>query len=281
SSKDLHSKLFIMKFSLLTLFALLPLLHASPLPQDQYPVPTHTPTAPQTPTQPNKRTAESLNQFLGVLLNDMPAIEGSLDAVTGVLTEFEGNVAALTKEPTTYNDLEGNLGSDCRTYTIVFARGTTEPGNVGILAGPPFFEAMDAVAGARNVAIQGVNNYKADIVGYLTGGSASGTVEMARQISDARAKCPNTKLIAAGYSQGGQLVHKAAALLPVDTARWISKVVIFGDPLSRFPVTNVDASRTKIFCNIGDNICDNGDLVLPPHLIYGKDALAAALFATS
>jgi len=36
--------------------------------------------------------------------------------------------------------------------------------------------------------------------------------------------------VASGYSQGGQIVHNAAAQLPADTAAWISKVVIFGDP---------------------------------------------------
>jgi len=44
------------------------------------------------------------------------------------------------------------------------------------------------------------------------------------------AACPDTKLVASGYSQGGQLVHNAAAQLPAATASWISKVVVFGDP---------------------------------------------------
>jgi len=33
-----------------------------------------------------------------------------------------------------------------------------------------------------------------------------------------------------GYSQGGQLVHNAAKLLPVSTMAKVSSVVIFGDP---------------------------------------------------
>lgn len=52
----------------------------------------------------------------------------------------------------------------------------------------------------------------------------------ANQIEAAYAQCPNTKLVASGYSQGGQLVHNAAALLPTAVANWISSVVIFGDP---------------------------------------------------
>lgn len=33
-----------------------------------------------------------------------------------------------------------------------------------------------------------------------------------------------------GYSQGGQLVHNAAKLLPAETMKAVSSVVIFGDP---------------------------------------------------
>jgi len=42
--------------------------------------------------------------------------------------------------------------------------------------------------------------------------------------------CPTTKLVMSGYSQGGQLVHNAAAQLPAATMAQVSSVVIFGDP---------------------------------------------------
>lgn len=51
-------------------------------------------------------------------------------------------------------------GSPCRAITIIFARGTFEAGNVGSLAGPPFFEAMADIAGAENVAVQGVSLFE-------------------------------------------------------------------------------------------------------------------------
>jgi cutinase len=47
-------------------------------------------------------------------------------------------------------------GTPCRAITILFARGTTEAGNVGSLAGPPFFQAVANEVGADNVAVQGV-----------------------------------------------------------------------------------------------------------------------------
>ena len=48
-------------------------------------------------------------------------------------------------------------GSACRAVTILFARGTTEAGNVGSSAGPPFFQALANEIGASNLAVQGVS----------------------------------------------------------------------------------------------------------------------------
>jgi poly(3-hydroxyalkanoate) synthetase len=49
-------------------------------------------------------------------------------------------------------------------------------------------------------------------------------------ITNALETCPNTKVVMSGYSQGGQLVHNAAKLLPASTMAKVSSVVIFGDP---------------------------------------------------
>lgn len=164
-----------MRFSNVAILSLLSLTFASPLPYESYPAPTHTVTSPivtKSTIEPKSLTA--LNAFLAVLLEYLPAIDGSINAVTGVLTVFENLLALLTGEPTTYNELSGS----CKAYTVVFARGTTEPGNVGILVGPPFLEALDAAVGDANIAVQGVNNYAADVQGYLAGGDALGSADM-------------------------------------------------------------------------------------------------------
>lgn len=64
----------------------------------------------------------------------------------------------------TQNDLLN--GTPCKNYTIIFARGTTSPGNVGTSTGPPFFQAVASLVGASNLAVQGVN-YPASILGFL------------------------------------------------------------------------------------------------------------------
>lgn len=84
-----------------------------------------------------------------------------------------------------------------------------------------------------------------------------------------------------GYSQGGMVVHHAAADLDAGTMSKVSAVVIFGDPYSKQAVANIGASRVKIICHEGDNICDNGPIILPQHLTYAEDADAAASFVMS
>jgi hypothetical protein len=50
----------------------------------------------------------------------------------------------------------------CTDLTIIFARGTAELGNVGSVAGPPFFTALRQKLGNARVTVQGVD-YPASI----------------------------------------------------------------------------------------------------------------------
>ncbi|KAL9617131.1 MAG: hypothetical protein Q9160_008074 [Pyrenula sp. 1 TL-2023] len=173
------------------------------------------------------------------------------------------------------NDLQNG---DCKAMTLIFARGTTEAGNMGSVVGPPFANALIQAAGAGNVAVQGVNNYPADVQGFLAGGDQGGSQEMADLVNQAMTACPTTQVIMSGYSQGGQLVHNAAASLPAVTMQQVSSVVIFGDPDNPDPVAGASAAQTKVICAQGDAICAGQALVLPPHLSYGQNADEAAQF---
>lgn len=89
-----------------------------------------------------------------------------------------------------------------------------------------------------------------------------------------------------GYSQGAQVVHDAAAILPANVTSKISTVVLYGDPKNGTAVTGVDASRVFTVCHTGDDICEGGDFVLLPHLTYGfgndgADVKMGAMFAFS
>lgn len=130
---------------------------------------------------------------------------------------------------TTQNDLQGDNNNNCAENIVIFARGTTELGNVGSLTGPPFFQALAQQVGADNLAIQGVD-YAADIPGFLAGGDAAGSQLMAQLVQQTVEQCPQSKVIMSGYSQGCQLVHNAAAMLPADVSGKVAGAVLFGDP---------------------------------------------------
>ncbi|KAF7194051.1 Cutinase [Pseudocercospora fuligena] len=166
-------------------------------------------------------------------------------------------------------------GTPCRAITIIFARGTFEAGNVGTLTGPPFFQAVSDLTGG-NVAVQGVD-YPANVFGFLGGGDSDGLQKMASLVATAVQKCPSTKVVLSGYSQGGQLVHNAGRLLG-SLGALVSSAVIFGDPFNGRSVDNVSPQRTLIICHPLDNICQGGALILPSHLDYAADAPRAAQF---
>ncbi|KAH6712380.1 cutinase [Leptodontidium sp. MPI-SDFR-AT-0119] len=197
-----------------------------------------------------------------------------VSALSDTLTAFEQGIATVLAVDTT------SSSPTCAPMMVIFARGTTEPGNVGLVTGPPFFDALEAVMGAGAVSVQGVE-YGATITGFLQGGDPAGSVAMATMVEGTVQNCPNAKIVMSGYSQGGQLIHNAAAMLPSATMAKISSVVIFGDPNNGKPVAGADAAKTIVICHPGDDICDGGDLVLLEHLTYSKDTVQAATFAAS
>jgi cutinase len=56
----------------------------------------------------------------------------------------------------------------CKPMTLIFARGTSEQGNMGTIVGPPLANAMIALMGADQVAVQGVD-YPANVAGAISG----------------------------------------------------------------------------------------------------------------
>lgn len=102
--------LFKLEFMLLTLLGLN--TYATPLPA-------------ASEMQLTKRDA-GLNAFLGILIDHLPAVSESLTESTSLITSFDKLLGALTGAQETYNE----AGGTCKEWTVVFARGTAEPGNV-------------------------------------------------------------------------------------------------------------------------------------------------------
>ncbi|OJJ47332.1 hypothetical protein ASPZODRAFT_65522 [Penicilliopsis zonata CBS 506.65] len=159
----------------------------------------------------------------------------------------------------------------CQPLTFIFARGTTEMGNMGSVVGPPVASALASLTN-NQVVVQGVD-YPASVEGNAELG-ASGGPTMASLVKQAISQCPNTTVVLGGYSQGAMVVHYAANQL---SSGQVKAAVLFGDPLKAQSVGKLSSSAVKEFCAVGDPVCENGFNVMA-HLTYGSDAQSAAQF---
>ncbi|EHA22596.1 hypothetical protein ASPNIDRAFT_36638 [Aspergillus niger ATCC 1015] len=200
----------------------------------------------------------------------------SSDGLSSLMSMFSSSgsgmppITPLRLRSSTENGVTQHSGS-CKKLTFIFARGTTEIGNMGTVVGPEVASELATLTG-NQVTVQGVN-YPADWEGNVSLGSSGGPT-MASYVKEALQQCPNTKVVLGGYSQGSMVVHYAANQLSADQ---LSGAVLFGDPLKMEGVGKLSSSKVKEFCASGDPVCENGMNVMA-HLTYGSDAKEAAQF---
>ncbi|KAL1630591.1 putative cutinase precursor [Diplodia seriata] len=176
----------------------------------------------------------------------------------------------------TSNDVTDGV---CKPVTYIFARGTTETGNMGTTVGPALQQKLESALGADKLATQGVN-YAADVAGTVVGsvspGQAEGSQNCAKLVKQALSSCPDTQIVLAGYSQGAQQVHGCLIDLDSSSASKVAAAVTFGDPLQAQAFKNIDSSKTKIFCATGDLVCTNQFIITPAHLSYATASTGEA-----
>ncbi|KAH7119579.1 cutinase [Dendryphion nanum] len=212
-----------------------------------------------------------LNQFLRIV-STLPAGARALDAVGKVLTPLQQRLADAVNIETTRDDMMQSIS--CTDVTVIFARGTTEPGNIGLVTGPPFIDALKEQLGSKSLAVQGVK-YPATFAGFNLNGT-EGVSSMTDFINQAITRCPNTKVVMSGYSQGALVLRSTADSLPVGTMSKINSVVTFGDPRNQTAITGA-SGKSMVICQENDSVCSGGFINIE-HLTYGANATTAAQF---
>jgi len=184
----------------------------------------------------------------------------------------------------TSNDL---VNGACKAVTFIFARGSTESGNMGTIVGPGVCSDLKSTLGAGNVACQGVGSpYDATIAdNFLPQNTSPKDIGAATTLFNlASSKCPNTSIVAGGYSQGTAVIDGSVQQLSASVKAKVKGVVLFGFTRNlqdggRIP--NYPTADTDVFCAVGDLVCDGTMEITLAHLSYGVDAPAAAAFLAS
>ncbi|MBJ7336916.1 cutinase family protein [Mycolicibacterium sp.] len=186
----------------------------------------------------------------------------------------------------------------CSDVEVVFARGTGEPVGVGGV-GQAFVDSLRSKVGNRSVDVYAVQ-YPATVDFPR---AVDGINDAAAHIQATAARCPNTKIVLGGFSQGAavagfvtsDVVPPGAAdsgvtgPMPAAVADHVAAVTLFGKPSARFmgfvgepsiAIGPLYAGKTLDSCVPGDPICsDGGDFGL--HNAYIPDGLVdqAATYA--
>lgn len=158
--------------------------------------------------------------------------------------------------------------ASCPGVEVVFARGTDEPPGVGKVGGA-FVNALRQQTG-KSVGTYAVN-YPAS-KDFLA--AADGANDASNHVQQMAGKCPNTKLVLGGYSQGAAVIDIVTAAplpglgfrepLPAAAADHVAAVALFGNPSGRAgqlmsALTPEFGGKTIDLCNPGDPICSPGN----------------------
>lgn len=203
---------------------------------------------------------------------------------TAAVALLAGSAAALpaaverrqfgTRVGSTVNEL---TSGSCRPITFIFARGSTEVGNIGSTVGPPTCEGLKSTYGASNVACQGVGSpYTASIgSNALPEGTTSAAYGEAQRLFNlASTKCPDTIIVAGGYSQGAAVMTASVKRLSTAVKNQIAGVVLYGNTRNRQEggkIPDFPSEKALTFCNLSDGVCGGGLVVTAGHLTYTRD----------
>ncbi|KAK8036640.1 cutinase [Apiospora phragmitis] len=182
----------------------------------------------------------------------------------------------------TENDLKDGK---CAGNVFIFARGSTEIGNMGTVCGPQTCSGLKSRMDG-DVICQGVGSqdgYAADLPSnFLPKNTNSGAIDGAvKLIEQATAQCPGSNILLAGYSQGSAVMTNAIQALDATTQSMVKGVVMYGftrNAQDKGQVPGFPTDQTKVFCAAGDLVCLNTLTITPAHLTYGVNAPAGASF---
>lgn len=147
----------------------------------------------------------------------------------------------------------------------------------GSSVGPPTCRGLKEEYGSDKVACQGVGRPYEALVGSnaLPEGTTRASYGEAQRLFDlAHSKCPDSVIVAGGYSQGAAVMTAAVRRLSGDVKDQIAGVVLYGNTRNRQEggkIPGFPSENAKTYCNISDGVCGGALVVTAGHLTYTRD----------
>ncbi|KAL4932435.1 cutinase family protein [Aspergillus undulatus] len=217
----------------------------------------------------------------------MPSIRALLVAALATLAiatplpnPEDGSITLERRQFMSSNDLEHG---ECKPVAFIFARGSTETGNMGFVVGPGVCSSLKQKLGSDKVACQGVGGaYTAGLVqNFLPENTDPGSIKAAVDMFELAGKCPDTQIVAGGYSQGSAVISGAVQDLDESLREKVKGVVLFGytrNLQDKGQIPDYPKDQTKVYCAVGDMVCSGTLIITAAHMTYGMNAGSAAEF---
>ncbi|TID20579.1 hypothetical protein E2P81_ATG05214 [Venturia nashicola] len=205
----------------------------------------------------------------------LPQAKGTGGAGTGAVNPLKGGNGA--NKPGTGDQVANELTEGaCKDIIFIMARASTEPGNMGGSMGPQICKGLKTAYPDR-VACQGVGGpYSAGIMDNVQpkGTTAAAIGEGTKMFKMADSKCPSSKIVFGGYSQGTAVMHNVVGALPAAIKQKIPAGVLFGDTRNKQDhgqVPNYPKDQVMIFCDAEDGVCGGALKVTNAHMVYVRN----------
>lgn len=179
-----------------------------------------------------------------------------------------GVVVALTAAAITVG-MPAAAAAECKDIEVVFARGTDEPPGIGVV-GQALVDELRPLVKGKSIGTYAVK-YPASW-DFLA--AARGANDASARVQSTAAKCPDTKIVLGGYSQGAAVIDVVATSavaglgftkpMPAAVAKNVAALAVFGNPSARLgqPLTIMSplyGPKTADMCNVADPICSQGN----------------------
>jgi len=208
---------------------------------------------------------------------DVPGVSRFLELLTnstfneGFLTETLGGRLAST--------MQQEQQADCKPETLLYARGSAESGEFGNIKkiGLSISEAFTK-AGWGAIGIKKTDGYDADMKNNFCAGLPGG-VACIPWLNAQVARCPNTKFVFGGYSQGAMVARICIAFANDAAKKAVKGLLLFGDPMNGADNKGISSDRIKTICDPGDGVCSGKFKISGAHLSYADNADAGLKWA--